>query len=114
MRIHYLEIVTDQVDAVCASYEQVHGMKFSEPVAALGNARTAPRAQGGLLGVREPMNKVETPVVRPYVLVENIQTTVKAAEKAGGEIALPPTDIPGHGTFAIYIQGGIHHGLWQL
>ena len=22
-------------------------------------------------------------------------------------------EIPGHGTFAIYIQGGIHHCLWQ-
>jgi hypothetical protein len=23
-------------------------------------------------------------------------------------------EILGSGTFAIYIQGGIHHGLWQL
>ena len=30
------------------------------------------------------------------------------------EVAHPPMEIPGHGTFAIYIQGGIHHGLWQL
>ena len=22
-------------------------------------------------------------------------------------------EIPGHGTFAIYITGGVHHGLWQ-
>ena len=29
-------------------------------------------------------------------------------------LAHPPMKIPGHGTFAIYIQGGIHHGLWQL
>jgi hypothetical protein len=21
--------------------------------------------------------------------------------------------IPGHGSFAIFIEGGIHHGLWQ-
>jgi hypothetical protein len=28
-------------------------------------------------------------------------------------MAHPPKEIPGHGTFAIYIQGGIHHGLWQ-
>ncbi len=34
-----------------------------------------------------------------------------AAVKAGGVIAHPPTKIPGHGTFAIYIQGGINHGL---
>ncbi len=28
-------------------------------------------------------------------------------------MAHPPMEIPGHGTFAIYIQGGIHHGFWQ-
>ncbi|HJN45694.1 MAG: hypothetical protein QF786_01830 [Vicinamibacterales bacterium] len=32
---------------------------------------------------------------------------------AGDEIAHPPMKIPGHGTFAIFMQGGIHHGLWQ-
>jgi len=26
---------------------------------------------------------------------------------------MSPTQIPGHGTFAIYIQGGIQHGLWK-
>jgi hypothetical protein len=37
-----------------------------------------------------------------------------AAIKAGGEVTHPPLQIPGHGTFAIYIHGGVHHGLWQL
>jgi hypothetical protein len=23
-------------------------------------------------------------------------------------------EIPGHGRFAIYIHGGVHHGLWKL
>ena len=36
-----------------------------------------------------------------------------AAVGAGGKLAHPPMEIPGHGTFAIYIQGGVHHGLWQ-
>ena len=34
--------------------------------------------------------------------------------EAGAEIAHPPMELPGHGTFAIVIQGGIHHGLWQV
>ena len=34
--------------------------------------------------------------------------------EAGAEGAHPPLEIPGRGTFAIYIQGGVHHGLWQL
>jgi uncharacterized protein len=32
----------------------------------------------------------------------------------GAQIAHSPLEIEGHGTFAIYFQGGIQHGLWQL
>ena len=48
------------------------------------------------------------------MLVEKIQATVDAASEAGAEIAMPPVEIPGHGTFAIVIQGGIDSGFWQL
>ena len=69
----------------------------------------------GKIGVRAPMREDEQPVVRPYVLVEDIEAAVKAAQAAGAEIAMPSTEIPGgHGKFAIYILGGIQHGLWQL
>jgi predicted enzyme related to lactoylglutathione lyase len=114
MRIHYLEIVTKEVDAVCAAYTVANGVQFGEPDAGLGNARTAALPGGGMVGVRAPMHESEEPVVRPYWLVDDIQAAVAAAVEVGGEIAHPPMEIPGHGTFAIYIQGGIHHGLWQL
>jgi hypothetical protein len=60
------------------------------------------------------MHETEEPVVRPYWLVDDIEAAVTAAVEAGAVVAHPPLEIPGHGTFAIYIQGGIHHGLWQL
>ena len=63
MQIHYLEIVTTDVDAVCAAHAAASGAQFGEPDPGL---------------------------------------------------ARPPMEIPGHGTFATYIQGGIHHGLWQV
>lgn len=113
MQIHYLEIVTKEVDAVCASYAAVNGVKFGEPVAALGNARTTVLPGGGMVGVRAPMRDTEAPVVRPYWLVDDIESALASAVKAGGEVAHPPLEIPGIGTFAIYIQGGINHGLWQ-
>ena len=113
MQIHYLEIVTEQVDAVCAAYAASNGVQFGEPDGGLGNARTAALAGGGLVGVRAPMHEAEEPVVRPYWLVDDIEAAAAAAVEAGGEVAHPPMEIPGHGTFAIYIQGGIHHGLWQ-
>ena len=114
MRIHYLEIVTNEVDAVCAAYAAAHVVQFGTPDPGLGNARTAVMPGGGLVGVRAPLRETEAPVVRPYWLVDDIEAAVAAAVAAGGEIAHPPLEIPGHGTFAIYVQGGIDHGFWQL
>ncbi|MBK7779507.1 MAG: hydroxylase [Ardenticatenia bacterium] len=114
MKIQYLEIVTREVDAVCAAYAAAHKVQFGEADAGHGNARTAPLAGGGLVGVRAPLRDTEEPVVRPYWLVDDIDAAVAAAVQAGGQLALPPMEIPGHGTFAIYLQGGNDHGLWQL
>ncbi len=114
MRIHYLEIVTREVDAVCGAYAAANGVRFGEPDPRLGNARTAELSGGGLVGVRAPLHESEQPVVRSYWLVDDIEAAFGAALKAGAEVAHPPLEIPGLGWFAIYARGGIHHGLWQL
>lgn len=114
VNVHYLEIVTPLVNETCHALARTHGVTFSEPIAELGNARTAELRGGGRIGVRAPMRDTEAPVIRPYVLVDDIEAAVKAAEAAGAEVAMHPTMIPGHGTFAIYVLGGIDHGLWQL
>lgn len=114
MNVHYLEIVTPDVDGVCAMYAAADGVTFSEPIAELGNARTAELGGGGRIGVRAPMHESETPVTRPYVLVEDIDAATAAAAEAGSEIALPPMELPGHGRCAVLIHGGVHHGLWQV
>lgn len=114
MKIQYLEIVTEDVDAVCAAYASALDVQFGEPDVGLGSARTATLAGGGLVGVRAPLRATEAPVVRPYWLVDDIVAAVAAAVQAGGQVAHPPMEIPGHGTFAIYLQGGNDHGLWQL
>lgn len=113
MQIHYLEIVTPDVDAGCANYAQLHGVSFSEPEAGLGNARTASLSDGGKIGVGAPMHEAEEPVVRPYLLFDDIEAAARAAVDGGGEVAHPPMELPGHGFFAIIIQGGVQHGLWQ-
>ena len=113
--VHYLEIVTPSVNETCEALARAHGVVFGDPVPGLGNARTAGLAHGGMIGVRAPLRGNEPPVVRPYVLVDDIEAAVAAARAAGAEIALPPMQLPGgHGTCSIYILGGIEHGLWQL
>lgn len=114
MGIHYLEIVTRDVDEVCAAYSEALGVRFGPPVSELGGACTADVPAGGRVGVRAPMHDAEEPILRPYWLVDDVQAAVDAAVAAGGELALPPMSVPGQGTFAIYIHGGVHHGLWQL
>ena len=59
------------------------------------------------------MRETETPVVLPYVLVDDIKAAVKAATEAGAKVAMPPMEIPNHGMFAIVIHGGIDCGFWQ-
>jgi len=114
MGIHYLEVVTAAVDDMCAVYAAANGLVFGEPDPLLGQARTASLPEGGRIGVRAPMSESEEPTIRPYWLVDDIEAAVTAAVDNGAELAHPPLEIPGYGTFAIYIAGGTQHGLWQL
>jgi predicted enzyme related to lactoylglutathione lyase len=114
MNIHYLEIVTNDVDREVKLFETAQQLEFGEPVPELGGARIAAAPMGGSIAVRSPLRDTEMPVVRPYFLTETIAQTVDALDKQGAEIALPPTQIEGRGTFAIYIVGGIEYGLWQI
>ncbi len=114
MQVHYLEIVTPNVEETCLTYKKLHGVTFSDPIVELGNARTASLADGGTIGVRAPMRDTEEPIVRPYLLVDDLDGAVADVVASGGEIAHPPMEIPDRGRFAIYILGGINQGLWQV
>lgn len=113
VHVEYLELVTPDVDATVRSLEALHGVHFSEPVATLGGARTAPLAGGGRLGVRAPMHAAETPVVRPYLLVPDLDAAAKTATERGATLAVEPTPLPELGAFSIYLRGGLELGLWK-
>ncbi len=114
IQIHYLEIVTSNVEQVCASYSQVLGVSFGDAVPELGSARTATLSNGGTIGVRAPMHDAEEPVTRSYYLVPDINKAVEQARNTGAEIAVPVMDIPGRGKCAILMYGAIQSGLWQI
>lgn len=114
MKTQYLEIVTPDVDTVCAAYAAALNVAFTAAIPALGGARTALLDDGSRLGVRPPLRESELPVVRPYWLVPDIHAALAAATEAGAHVAVPPMPLPGYGTCAIYLLGGNEHGLWQL
>jgi predicted enzyme related to lactoylglutathione lyase len=113
MAVHYLEIVSNDVDALTVLYERMHGLSFGAPDPDLGQARVATRADGTLVGIRKPLAAHEQPIMRTYLAVDDIQEAVKQAENSGAAIAYLPTQQGERGTFAIVIQGDVQHGLWQ-
>jgi predicted enzyme related to lactoylglutathione lyase len=113
MAVHYLEIVSTDVDTLTALNQRMHGLSFGPPDLDLGQARVATRTDGTLVGIRKPLAAHEQPIMRTYLAVEDIQQAVKKAEDSGATIAYPPTRQGQRGTFAIVIQGDVQHGLWQ-
>ena len=111
--VHYLELVSDDADALVGLYQRMHGLSFGAPDADLGQARVATRADGTLVGIRKPLAAHERPIVRTYLAVDDIQLAVKKAGESGATVAYPPTPQGKRGTFSIVIQGGVEHGLWQ-
>lgn len=114
MKLHYLEIVSLDADAVCRAYEAVHNVDFGEPDASLGGARICTLPDGCIIGVRSPLRDTENSMIRPYWLVEDIETAIVAVAAQGAKIAVPPMEIPGKGKIAIYLLGSNEHGLWQI
>ena len=118
MNLQYLEIVTNDVDAVCATYSRVHGVIFGDPDPNLGNARTAQMGgndSGAKVGVRHPMHDQERTVVRPYTLTSDLVAAVDSAVKDGASVAVPPMRLGGGlGSCAIVMFGEIESGFWQV
>lgn len=112
--IHYIEIVTPDPEAVRATYEKFYGLTFLPNDPVLGDARVASLPSGLMCGIRAPMHGSEKPLVRLYVRVNDLAASVQAAERIGAKILLDRMELPGRGIIAIYEQGGIEHGLWQV
>jgi predicted enzyme related to lactoylglutathione lyase len=110
MAVHYLEIVSNDVDTLTGLYQRMHGLSFGPPDPDLGQARVAIRSDGTLVGIRTPLAAHEQPIMRSYLAVEDIQQAVKKAEEHGATVAYPPTQQGQRGSFAIVIQGDVQHG----
>ncbi len=112
--VYYLEIVTPDVEAACRLYGKAYGWRFDAKGPEWGNSFVATLPNGSLCGIRAPMHEQEKPVVRTYLRVADLKAAVEEARKQGAAIALESMEIPGQGTIAIYVHGGIEQGLWQV
>jgi len=112
--IHYLEIVTPEVEATRQLYASAFGWQFQPPATDLGNAFVATLPGGSLCGIRSPMHVEEVPVVRIYLRVADLDAATQAAKRSGATFLLEAMDLAGWGRISIYELGGIQHGLWQV
>lgn len=97
------ELMTNDVDGAGTFYQQISGLVLipgpyplltdgQRPVAGLAG----PRADGSVWPSGGP-----EPHWIAYFSVEDVDATVEKAEKLGGLILLPPTDIPGFGRASV-------------
>lgn len=112
--VHYLEVVASDPEAARGFYSSSFGWEFEGPIPELGGAYLAELPGGSLCGIRGSMNPQETPTVRTYVRVEDVERATQQAEELGATIALGPTELPGRGRIAIYIVEGVQQGIWQV
>lgn len=112
--VHYLEIVTPDIDALCGLYARAYGWSFGPPDPALGNARVAELPDGSRCGIRAPLQAAEEPIVRTYLRVDDLEAAARRVAELGATLLLERMELPGYGTIAIYELGGVQQGLWQL
>jgi hypothetical protein len=64
--VHYLEIVTVDVQAACELYSKLYGWQFRAAGSELGGSHVADLPDGSLCGIRAPMHEKEKPIVRVW------------------------------------------------
>lgn len=91
-------------------YQDVLGWEVDEP-APIGAIRTGTGA--GIDGGLHQVDEHQRPYLAVYVAVDDLLGTVDKARAAGAEIIVPPTDVEGVGSFAMFQDPeGNCIGLW--
>ncbi len=105
-RFVWRELMTIDVDASARFYGELFGWKVDPSPARDGEvgARRSILAGGRPIGDIVPM--LGGPAYwTSYVAVDDVDAAAASATAAGGHVAVPPTDIPGVGRFAVLGDG---------
>lgn len=99
------ELITTDLLSAKEFYGELLGWTFTETKTIYGNPYLMINCEGTFVGgmmLKEGnVNDDVTPCWDPYITVDDVEASAKLVEKLGGEVVLPPTDIPKVGRFCI-------------
>jgi predicted enzyme related to lactoylglutathione lyase len=102
----WTELMTRDVPAAKKFYADLIGWKMTDqdisghPYTTVTPPGTK-HSIGGIMGMAGPQFEGIPPHWMPYIAVENIDEKANLAQKLGGQVLHPPTDIPNVGRFCV-------------
>jgi uncharacterized protein len=110
----HTELASTDPTATRKFLEAAFGWRFETQQGPKGGTYLAFTAPGGGRGGIRPTQPKEPPATTSYVLVDDLDAALQKVQKAGGEVVLPPTDVPGMGRFFWFkVPGGPVLAAWQ-
>ena len=99
------ELITTDLTSAKEFYGELLGWTFTETKTIYGNPYLVIHKEGTMVGgmMLKDGNVPDdvTPCWDQYITVDDVEASAKRVEKLGGEIILPPTDIPKVGRFCV-------------
>jgi predicted enzyme related to lactoylglutathione lyase len=110
-KICYLEIPANDPKDSAKFYGDIFGWKVRKR----GDGALAFDDPSGVSGTWvSEHDRTPGETIRTYIMVDDMDATIKEIEKAGGRITTKKSDIPGGGWFAIFVDPvGVEFGLYQ-
>ncbi len=99
------ELITTDLNSAKEFYGELLGWTFTETKTIYGNSYLVIHSDGVFVGgmMLKEGNVLDDviPCWDPYITVDDVEASAKRVEKLGGEVILPPTDIPKVGRFCV-------------
>jgi uncharacterized protein len=110
----HTELASNDPAATQRFLEAAFGWRFETVKGPKGNTYLSFTTPGNGRGGIRPTQPKEPPGTTSYVRVDDLDAALKKVQKAGGEIVLPRTDVPGMGSFFWFkVPGGPVLAAWQ-
>jgi len=109
-KFYWNELMTRDVDKAKKFYAETMGWSFEAAPAAAGGtywiAKMGDEPVGGLFDISGPEYQSVPESWMPYIAVDDVDTRVKKATKAGAKVMKPAFDVPGVGRIVVLLEPG--------